>query len=150
MGRASVFGSLNLFFRSPEDLSKEMEADQARAIDRKGIMNNLKKSTWRVAIASAAAGAFLLMPAFVPGAAAASSKQAPVTPATDIHGAPGNTPGFGGSSANPNGEGNNGGNGIHMIANGAPGQGGEHPTDGGDPPGCDMHGGLNNYNANCD
>ena len=54
---------------------------------------------------------------FVGGVAQAESgTDAPVTPATTIHGAPGNTPGFGGSSANPQGGGVNGGNGIHNIA----------------------------------
>ena len=49
-------------------------------------------------------------------ALAASKKQAPETKATEIHGAPGNTPGFGGSSANPNGIGRNGGGGIRAKA----------------------------------
>ena len=80
---------------------------------------------------------------------AAASVDAPVTPATTIHGAPGNTPGFGGNSANPQGNGVNGGNCIHAIA-GAPGQGGTSGAGNKDPPGCDMHGGLNNYNQNCD
>ena len=53
-----------------------------------------------------------------------SPNTAPNTPATDIHGAPGNTPGFGGNSANPNGVGDGGG-GIHNISGGAPGQNGE-------------------------
>ena len=56
------------------------------------------------------------------------------------YGAPGNTPGFGGSSANPNGVGNNGGNGIHNIGGGAPGQGGVNEPD--DRPAGNMHGGL--------
>jgi hypothetical protein len=75
-------------------------------------------------------------------AAAGAKKDAPNTPATDIHGAPGNTPGFGGSSANPNGRGKNGGNGIHNIAGGAPGQNGNvQPGEKGGPSN-DMHGGL--------
>ncbi len=75
-------------------------------------------------------------------AIAGSSRDAPETPATDIHGAPGNTPGFGGNSANPNGNGVNGGNGIHNISGGAPGQNGSvDPGEKGGPSG-DMHGGL--------
>ncbi len=65
--------------------------------------------------------------------------DAPVTKATAIHGAPGNTPGFGGSSANPVGGGVNGGGGIHNIA-AAPGQGGANTAD--DRPAGNMHGGL--------
>ena len=73
---------------------------------------------------------------------AQSPNQAPITPATSIHGAPGNTPGFGDSSANPNGQGKNGGNGIHNIGGGAPGQNGSvDPGEKGGPSG-DMHGGL--------
>lgn len=73
---------------------------------------------------------------------AQSTKDAPDTPATDIHGAPGNTPGFGGNSANPNGKGKNGGGGIHNIGGGAPGQNGDvDPGEKGGPSG-DMHGGL--------
>ena len=68
-----------------------------------------------------------------------ASIDAPVNKSTDIHHAPGNTPGFGGSSANPNGGGVNGGNGIHNIA-GAPGQGGANEAD--DRPAGNMHGGL--------
>jgi hypothetical protein len=73
-------------------------------------------------------------------ALAASKRQAPETKATEIHGAPGNTPGFGGSSANPNGNGRNGGGGIHNIGGGAPGQGGTNEAD--DRPAGNMHGGL--------
>lgn len=65
-----------------------------------------------------AALAFALM---TTAAAAQSGRDAPQTPATDHHGLPGNNPGFGGSSANPNGEGKNGGGGIHGIGN-VPGQ----------------------------
>jgi|GEM_PF-2976571 len=77
-------------------------------------------------------------------AAQNSPEDAPVTPATAIHGAPGNTPGFGGRSANPagTGTGKNGGAGIHNIG-AAPGQGGA--TQGGGSrggPSNDMHGGL--------
>ena len=79
-------------------------------------------------------------------ALADSKKAAPETKATEIHGAPGNTPGFGGSSASPNGNGAGGGRGIHNIGGGAPGQTAEF-----DPPGQGsanerpagvMHGGL--------
>jgi len=75
---------------------------------------------------------------------AAKDKTAPDTPATDIHGAPGNTPGFGGSSANPDGRGNgkNGGQGIHNISGGAPGQGGAVTPGEKGGPSNDMHGGL--------
>ena len=76
-------------------------------------------------------------------ALAESPNEAPDTPATDIHGAPANTPGFGGSSASPNGNGKNGGNGIHMIANGAPGQAGYNPYRDKKDPANSMHGGLN-------
>lgn len=68
--------------------------------------------------------------------------DAPDTVGTDIHGTPGNTPGFGGSSANPKGGGVNGGDGIHGIGSGAPGQDGEvDPGEKGGPSG-DMHGGM--------
>ena len=76
-------------------------------------------------------------------ALAESKKDAPDTPATDIHGAPGNTPGFGGNSANPNGNGVNGGDGIHNIDGGAPGQAGYNPAQDGQDPANSMHGGLN-------
>ena len=73
-----------------------------------------------------------------------SSRTAPTTKATEIHGLPGNNPGFGGASANPNGVGQGGGNGIHNVAGGAPGQSGNHPTTGNDgtQPSEDIHGGL--------
>jgi hypothetical protein len=70
-----------------------------------------------------------------------SKKDAPVNKATDIHGAPGNTPGHGGTSANPQGVGD-GGNGIHNIAGGAPGQAGTQDEANDDQPAEDMHGGL--------
>ena len=52
-------------------------------------------------------------------AAAQSSRTAPENAATAHHGLPGNNPGFGGSSANPQGKGKgkNGGGGIHGIGN---------------------------------
>jgi hypothetical protein len=50
-------------------------------------------------------------------AEAQSGREAPTNAATDHHGLPGNNPGFGGSSANPQGVGKNGGGGIHGIAN---------------------------------
>lgn len=75
-------------------------------------------------------------------ALAQSPNAAPVTPATSIHGAPGNTPGFGGNSANPNGKGKTGGNGIHNIAGGAPGQNGSVTPGEKGGPSNDMHGGL--------
>jgi hypothetical protein len=79
-------------------------------------------------------------------ASADPDKAAPVTRATEIHGLPGNNPGYGGSSASPNGNGAGGGNGIHNIAGGAPGQNGGHADD--RPPACTMHGGLGNANVN--
>ena len=79
-------------------------------------------------------------------ALAGTENDAPTTPATTFHGLPGNNPGHGGSSANPQGEGVNGGNGIHNIAgvqaNGA--------ADTGQPPACTSHGGLDAANKNCE
>jgi len=69
-------------------------------------------------------------------------KTAPKTPATSIHGAPGNTLGFDGRSANSQGGGKNGGGGIHNIAGGAPGQNGGAGTGGKGGPSGNMHGGL--------
>lgn len=83
-------------------------------------------------------------------ASAGTTNTAPVTPATAIHGLPGNNPGYGGSSANPAGTGVNGGNGIHDIADGAPGWDGTSAAGGEEPPSCTMHGGLNTVNGNCD
>lgn len=83
----------------------------------------------------------------VPAASAQANRDAPVTKATAIHGAPGNTPGFGGSSANPEGGGVNGGNGIHAINAGSPGHNGQSAADGGEPPACNMHGGLGGDNT---
>jgi hypothetical protein len=82
----------------------------------------------------------------------ATANANPTTPATTYHGLPGNNPAHGGSSASPEGNGVNGGNGIHNIAGGAPGQNADQttPADGGDPPACDMHGGLDAANGNCD
>jgi hypothetical protein len=70
----------------------------------------------RALIASIAAGFVVATLAAAPGAAQ-SSIDAPENPATDHHGLPGNNPGFGGSSANPQGQGANGGGGIHGIDN---------------------------------
>ena len=89
-----------------------------------------------------ALGTMVATVGLVGAAAAQSPNDAPETPATDIHGAPGNTPGFGGNSANPNGNGVNGGNGIHMIGNGAPGQNGDVTPGELGGPSNDMHGGL--------
>ena len=88
------------------------------------------------------AGIVLVAMGMAGTAIAESGRDAPVTPATSIHGAPGNTPGFGGSSANPKGGGKNGGNGIHNIAGGAPGQNGGAGTGGKGGPSGNMHGGL--------
>jgi hypothetical protein len=66
-------------------------------------------------------------------------------PATDHHGLPNNNPSRGGSSANPNGVGKNGGGGIHGIGN-VPGQLGINPNDDGVPGFANqldtVHGGL--------
>jgi len=86
---------------------------------------------------------------------AGTNNEAPVTPATTIHGLPGNNAGFSdqangacpASNGNPACDG-----GIHNIAGGAPGQNADQgtPADGDTPPACDMHGGLNQgYNKNC-
>lgn len=75
-------------------------------------------------------------------ALAESPNDAPSTPATEIHGLPANNPGFGGSSANPEGGGVNGGNGIHDIGDN-PGQSGYNPAQSGIDPAQSMHGGLN-------
>lgn len=94
------------------------------------------KSLYRPVIIFFAFGALAL-------AGGASAKvDAPVTPATEIHGLPANNPGFGGSSANPEGVGVNGGNGIHDINDGAPGQDGSSAAEAGQPPACTIHGGL--------
>jgi len=77
-----------------------------------------------------------------------SGNDAPTTPATTFHGLPGNNPGYGGASANPQGGGQGGGNGIHDIAdvqgnaNGGAGINGQ-------PPACTAHGGLDAANKNC-
>jgi hypothetical protein len=97
--------------------------------------NEKERMMMRIAAVAIATLALLATPTL-----AASKRDAPVNKATEIHGAPGNTPGFGGSSASPNGNGKNGGNGIHAIAGGAPGQGGVNEPD--DRPAGNMHGGL--------
>ena len=81
-------------------------------------------------------------------AAADSGNDAPTTPATTFHGLPGNNPGFGGASANPQGGGQGGGNGIHDIADVQGGAAGT-PADGNQPPACVAHGGLGAANKNC-
>lgn len=65
----------------------------------------------------------------------------PVTPATSIHGLPGNNPAHGGAAASPNGTGFGGGNGIHDIGDN-PGQGDYNPSQSGIDPAQSMHGGL--------
>jgi len=76
----------------------------------------------------------------------ATANATPTTPATTIHGLPGNNPANGGSSASPEGQGVNDGNGIHNIAGGAPGQnGGVNGAADGDQPSETMHGGLNDF-----
>jgi hypothetical protein len=91
----------------------------------------------------------IFMSAFAASAIADSSSDAPVTPATDIHGLPANNPGFGGASANPDGEGQGGGDGIHDIADVQGGAAGT-PADGNQPPACVAHGGLDTVNNNCE
>ena len=70
--------------------------------------------------------------------------EAPDTPATDMHGLPGNNPAHGGNSANPHDVGANGGDGMHNIDGGAPGIDGVSAAEGGEPPACEMHGGMGN------
>jgi hypothetical protein len=74
-------------------------------------------------------------------AAAAAPGTAPVTPATAIHGLPGNNPAYGGSSAKPTGGGVNGGNGIHDIGDN-PAFAGYNPAADDTDPAQSMHGGL--------
>ena len=76
-----------------------------------------------------------------PPALAASTREAPVNKAAEIHGAPGNTPGFSGSSANPKGVGSNGGNGIHGCSCWCPGPG-RPLNEPDDRPAGNIHGGL--------
>lgn len=68
-------------------------------------------------IIAGAAAAALLCALGLSEANAQSRREAPTTPATHHHGLPGNNPGFGGSSANPQGTGKNGGGGMHGIGN---------------------------------
>ena len=86
----------------------------------------------------------------------ATANATPTTPATTIHGLPGNNPANGGAAAAPSigdPHGLDGGNGIHNIAGGAPGWEGTptSQTDDGRQPACDMHGGMGDEygNANC-
>lgn len=72
---------------------------------------------------------------------AGTNNTAPTTPATAIHGLPGNNPGYGGSSANPTGSGVNGGNGIHDIDDN-PHFGNYNPAQDSIDPANSMHGGL--------
>jgi hypothetical protein len=87
--------------------------------------------------------AIALVPALQ--AAAQTSRDAPVTPATHHHGLPNNNPAFNGGSANPRGEGRNGGGNIHGIAN-VPGQNADNHPSQGEPGFRDqigtVHGGL--------
>lgn len=98
-------------------------------------------------------GAVVLAAAGVAGVSyAGTANEAPVTPATTIHGLPGNNAGFSdqanGACPATNGNGACDG-GIHNIASN-PGQSGTSPQDRDTPPACDMHGGLNQgYNKNC-
>ena len=80
----------------------------------------------------------------------ASHRDAPVTAATSHHGLPGNNPAFGGSSANPNGQGVDGGAGMHGIGN-VPGQNDANSPSNGEPGFSDqlntVHGGLGGDHA---
>lgn len=93
----------------------------------------------------AAAAAMLGCTSIIPVSAQNAGTDAPTTPATAHHGLPGNNPGFGGSSANPQGTGVNGGGGIHGIAN-VPGHNADNHPSNGEPGFNDqlgtVHGGL--------
>jgi Spy/CpxP family protein refolding chaperone len=93
--------------------------------------------------------AALFATAAVGVAVADSGSDAPTTPATELHGLPGNNPGHGGASANPQGGGQGGGDGIHDIGDVQGGAAGT-PADGSQPPACVAHGGLGAANPNCD
>lgn len=87
--------------------------------------------------------------AAVAGANAADQGQeAPVTPATAIHGTPGNTPGHSDQAygAAPAGTADGADGGIHNIA-GVRANGTGAPN--GTPPACTAHGGLDTVNPNC-
>lgn len=98
----------------------------------------MKSRLFAISAASVLTATLLLTNAVQAG----SKTAAPDTKATDIHGAPANTPGFGGTSAagglSPQDDGVAGG-GIHNL-DGAPGQGGVNTAD--DRPAGNMHGGL--------
>lgn len=83
--------------------------------------------------------------------AAAPDKVAPVTPATEFHGLPGNNAGFSdqANGACPATAGDQCDGGIHGIATN-PGQSGNKPSDRDTPPSCDMHAGIDAANKNCD
>lgn len=113
------------------------------------FLHDLADSIGLVVIAALLAVALAFGIGFGPGTfvnLGQSPHEAPDTQATTWHGAPGNTPGYGGNSANPDGEGVDGGNGIHGIANN-PGQSGNSP--GGEAPACDMHNGFNGRKSQC-
>lgn len=84
------------------------------------------------------------------GAAGTGTANAnPTTQATVWHGLPGNNPAHGGSSANPNGGGVNGGNGIHDIDEN-PGQSGVSPADfDTGTVACELHGGMDGVKRPC-
>lgn len=97
-------------------------------------------------------GAALALAPTAAHAASPAGKTAPVTPATTFHGLPGNNGGFSdqqyGAAPATAGKGKGDG-GIHGIATN-PGQSGNKPSDRDTPPSCDMHGGLDAANPNCD
>lgn len=99
--------------------------------------------------ASVMALGLVLAPATAANAAPAD-KVAPVTPATQFHGLPGNNAGFSNQvkGAAPAGTAPGADGGIHGIANN-PGQSGVSPQDRNTPPACDLHGGLGAANKNC-
>ena len=82
------------------------------------------------------------------GNAADQGQEAPVTPATAIHGTPGNTPGHSDQvkGAAPAGTADGADGGIHNIA-GVQANGTDAPN--GTPPACTAHGGLDTVNTNC-
>ena len=104
----------------------------------------------KLAVVIAAATGLALAPTGL--AYADSGKPAPVTPATEFHGLPGNNGGHSDQAkgAAPVGAGNSGGDGgIHGIGTN-PGQSGSRPSERDTPPSCDMHAGLDAANPNCD
>jgi hypothetical protein len=111
----------------------------------------LKSHTFLACTLALTLGAGLVLVSDVSAQPNRGGQTAPETPATGFHGTPGNTPGFGGSSANPQGQGVNGGGGIHGIGNN-PGQSGTNPNADGVAGFAnqlnDVHGGIGDANKN--